>query len=64
MMQMMIATLMTHNNLISNAARNIQDTAATEGNHIVNTANVNVANVTVAGNQKTDKEDESIDKFV
>ncbi len=64
MMQMMIATLMTHNNPISNVARNIQNTAACETNHNVNTANVNVANVNTAGNKKTDKEDESVDKFV
>ncbi len=64
MMQMMMATLMTHNNPILNVARNIQNTAAYETNHNVNTANVNVANVNAAGNQKTDKEDESIDKSV
>ena len=69
MMQMMMATLMSHNNPISNVARNLQDTSATEGNHNVeaanvNTANVNAANVNIAGNQKFDKEDESLDKFV
>ncbi len=57
MMQMTMATLMTHSNSISNVARNIQDTSATEGNHNVkaanvNTANVNAANVNIAGNKK------------
>ncbi len=62
---MMMATLMTHNNQISNnVTRNIQDTAATEGYHNMITANVNVANLNIAGNQKTDKEDTNIDKFV
>ncbi len=64
MMQMMMATLMAHSNPISNVVRNIQDTVSTEGNHNVNTANVDVANVNIAGNQKTDKEDTNIDKFV
>ncbi len=63
MMQMMMATLMTHNNPISNVAMNIQNTAAYETNHNVNIANVNVANVNTAENQKTDKGDESIDIF-
>ncbi len=59
MMQMMMVTLMTHNNPISSIARNIKGTAATEGNQ-----NVNIANVNIARNKKTDKEDESVDKFV
>ncbi len=59
MMQMMMANLMRCNNPISNVIRNIEHTSATDGNH-----NVNAAKVNAARNKKTDKDNESIDKFV